>query len=62
MFSFCTSDKCLLPYYGGCHPTRLCANLGITVSCDTCLDGFYEADEADLFCTGEEFVLNGDYD
>ena len=32
-------DKCLLPYYGGCHETRMCVSARDSVSCGACFPG-----------------------
>ena len=35
-----TTDKCLLPHYGGCFGTRECISSEFDVTCGACLDGF----------------------
>ena len=34
------TDKCLLPYYGGCDLTRKCMSHRFGVRCGGCLEGF----------------------
>lgn len=42
-FSVCLStDKCRLPYYGGCVFTRECLSGALDVGCPRCLNGFVE--------------------
>ena len=35
-----TTDKCLLPYYGGCSYSRECQTATFQASCGDCLPGF----------------------
>ena len=36
------TDKCRLPYYGGCPFTRECLSSALDVGCPSCLFGFVE--------------------
>ena len=35
-----TTDKCLVPYYGGCPLSRECLSSEFDVNCGACLNGF----------------------
>lgn len=43
---FSATDKCRLPFYGGCPFTIECLSSVLTVDCPTCISGFVE-DPAD---------------
>jgi hypothetical protein len=40
--SVCVPDKCLLPYHGGCDPTRFCVSTSSGANCGECLPGFVD--------------------
>ena len=48
-----TTDKCLLPYYGGCSGTRECISSEFDVNCRVCLGGFVERDPVVRDCSGK---------
>ena len=42
LFSCFPTDKCRLPYYGGCPYTRECITSEFDVNCGACLSGFIQ--------------------
>ena len=46
----CFTDKCLMPYYGGCPYDRECIPSETGVSCGDCLPGLFEY--SDGVCIG----------
>ena len=36
------TDKCRLPFYGGCPFTRVCLSSALDVGCPSCISGFVE--------------------
>ena len=59
---YLTTDKCLIPYYGGCSYTRECITSEFDVNCGGCLPGFVEnpANTAGD-CLGEYGTIIPDY-
>lgn len=57
-FSIPSSDKCLLPYYGGCPYTRTCIASAIDVNCGVCLPGFFvNPSDSGGECLSKLFIL-----
>ena len=52
-FSLCSTDKCRLPYYGGCPYTRECITSEFDVNCGACLSGFIPDPNNNTNCIGK---------